>query len=106
MRNTERKRKKKMSKAQCEKIHAKRRAKKRYGVKLNRESYEELCNKISKGEANFVAQQTNTRSIYDVEYVDNSGDSHLMRAVYRKAKENENRGLINTFLEPWMEGLE
>lgn len=47
--------------------HAKVRAYERYGIRLNRESYRELCGQIKRGASEFVSKTSNDRSVHRVE---------------------------------------
>lgn len=47
--------------------HAKQRATERYGVRVNRAKFHELCNKIKSGKARYIRKATNTRIICEVD---------------------------------------
>jgi hypothetical protein len=50
--------------------HAKKRAEERYGLSLNKEARHEIVGKIQANEAEFVAKQSNNRSLWRVNYQD------------------------------------
>jgi predicted HTH domain antitoxin len=71
-----------------ERVHAKRRAKERYGIELNASSYEEINNIIRTGNAKLLKKQSLTRKLYEVRY-----RGILLKVAYDKA-----RGQVVTFL--------
>lgn len=73
-----------MNKKQSQRIHAKRRAKERYGVELNSKDLKSLVTKIQKGDAEFVRKISLTRSVFIVDG---------RKVVYDKLRKN-----IATFL--------
>jgi hypothetical protein len=72
-------------KAQCQVIHAKRRALERYGLSLNRKSYGELVKIIQSGKALFLERQSNRISIFSLTYQEKQlkcvYDSHRHKIV-------------------------
>lgn len=84
---------KKMTKGMSDAVHAKRRARQRYNINLNRHDYNLLCDKIRNGKATYLEKQSNTISHWLVNYVDENGKETTLKAVYSK-----NTGKIRTFL--------
>lgn len=78
-------------------LHAKKRAKERFGFELNRDKHRDIVSMIQGNSAKFVEKQSNRVSVWDVEY-----HGILMRVVYDKS-----RGQIITllhkdgYLSPW-----
>src|SRR5271157_4892951 len=62
-------------------MHAKKRAEQRYGVELNHEDRLNVVKLIQSGEADFVAKQSNTRSLFKVDYEGSS-----LNVVYDKVR--------------------
>ena len=62
-------------------MHAKKRARQRAGVDLNHDDRRNIVKMIQSGEADFVAKQSNTRSLFKVDYEDTS-----LNVVYDKAR--------------------
>jgi hypothetical protein len=58
--------KRKLTKAQSQRAHAKRRAEERYGLSLNRNGQDEIVRKIQYGEAELVERQSNRVTIWKV----------------------------------------
>jgi hypothetical protein len=56
--------KKKPTKAQSQRAHAKRRAEERYGLTLNRKDFEEVVQTIQRGGAKFLERQSRRVSIW------------------------------------------
>ncbi len=63
-------------------MHAKKRAEQRAGVSLNHEDRLNVVKMIQSGEADFVAKQSNTRSLFKVDYEGSS-----LNVVYDKARQ-------------------
>lgn len=61
--------------------HAKKRAEERYGLDLNKQARHEIVNMIQTNQAEFVAKQSNTRTLWRVNYQDQS-----LNVVYDKAR--------------------
>ena len=61
--------------------HAKRRAEERYGINLNKEARHEIVQAIQSNRAEFVAKQSNNRSLWKVSYQDES-----LNVVYDKQR--------------------
>lgn len=61
--------------------HAKKRAEERYGLNLNKEARREIVSKIQANQAEFVGKQSNNRSLWRVQYRDQS-----LNVVYDKAR--------------------
>lgn len=61
--------------------HAKKRAAERYNLDLNRDARQEIVRKIQHNEAEFVAKQSNNRSLWRVDYQNES-----LNVVYDKAR--------------------
>ena len=61
--------------------HAKKRAEERYGLNLNKEARHEIVSMIQQNQAEFVGKQSNTRSLWRVNYQDQS-----LNVVYDKAR--------------------
>lgn len=61
--------------------HAKKRAGERYGLNLNKHARHEIVQMIQKNEAEFIGKQSNTRSLWRVNYQDQS-----LNVVYDKAR--------------------
>jgi hypothetical protein len=61
--------------------HAKKRAEERYGLNLNKEARHEIVSMIQTNQAEFVGKQSNTRSLWRVNYQDQS-----LNVVYDKAR--------------------
>ena len=61
--------------------HAKKRAEERYGLNLNKEARHEIVSLIQSNQAEFVGKQSNTRSLWRVQYQDQS-----LNVVYDKAR--------------------
>jgi hypothetical protein len=61
--------------------HAKRRAEERYGLNLNKEARHEIVSMIQQNQAEFVGKQSNTRSLWRVNYQEQS-----LNVVYDKAR--------------------
>lgn len=62
-------------------MHAKKRAEERYGVSLNSEDRRDIVKMIQNGEADFVAKQSNTRSLFKVDF-----EGSPLNVVYDKAR--------------------
>lgn len=71
------------SKLLNQRIHAKRRAEERFGLKLNRDDYRELVLKIRGGKAEFLGRESLRLTHWAVEW---SGQS--MHAVYDSKRHN------------------
>ena len=69
-------------------IHAKNRAKERFGIDMNADVHREIVDIIQKNKAKFVQRQSNRVTIWDVDY-----RYYKLRVVYDK-----NRGQVVTFL--------
>jgi hypothetical protein len=61
--------------------HAKRRAEERYGLNLNKEARHEIVSMIQSNQAEFIGKQSNNRSLWRVQYHDQS-----LNVVYDKAR--------------------
>jgi len=61
--------------------HAKRRAEERYGLVINKDARHEIVGMIQSNQASFVGKQSNTRSLWRVQYHDQS-----LNVVYDKAR--------------------
>jgi len=61
--------------------HAKKRAEERYGLNLNHQDRAAIVNMIQTNEAEFVAKQSNNRTLWRVPYQDQS-----LNVVYDKAR--------------------
>lgn len=61
--------------------HAKKRAEERYGLNLNKEARHEIVQRIQANQAEFVGKQSNNRSLWRVQYQDQS-----LNVVYDKAR--------------------
>src|SRR5271157_4198318 len=61
--------------------HAKKRAEERYGLNLNKEARHEIVSLIQTNQAEFVGKQSNNRSLWRVNYQDQS-----LNVVYDKAR--------------------
>lgn len=61
--------------------HAKRRAEERYGLNLNKEARHEIVQMIQSNKAEFVGKQSNNRTLWRVQYQDQS-----LNVVYDKAR--------------------
>lgn len=70
------------------KLHAKRRARERYGVSLNRFDIAAMVAMIKNNQATFLRRQSNTRTVYEIPYMD-----RMWIAVY-----STTAGTILTFL--------
>jgi hypothetical protein len=68
--------------------HARRRARERYGLDLQDHEVRGLANRIKRGAARFIAKQSNTKSIFEIDAF-----GKTLPVVYNKAK-----GVIATFL--------
>jgi hypothetical protein len=61
--------------------HAKKRAEERYGLNLNKAARHEIVQMIQKNEAEFVGKESNNRTLWRVQYQDQS-----LNVVYDKAR--------------------
>src|SRR5271156_5148513 len=61
--------------------HAKLRAEERYGLNLNKEARNEIVNLIQTNQAEFVGKQSNTRTLWRVNY-----QAQSLNVVYDKAR--------------------
>lgn len=61
--------------------HAKQRAGERYGLNLNKEARHEIVSLIQTNQAEFVGKQSNTRTLWRVQYQEQS-----LNVVYDKAR--------------------
>jgi hypothetical protein len=61
----------------CQDLHARRRAKERFGLVFESKDQQKITKKIQAGEAYFIKQQSDRISIYDVKY-----NGSLIRIVY------------------------
>ena len=61
--------------------HAKKRAEERYGLNLNKEARHEIVSMIQTNQAEFVGKQSNNRSLWRVNYQNQS-----LNVVYDKAR--------------------
>lgn len=61
--------------------HAKKRAEERYGISLNKEARHEIVGMIQSNRAEFIGKQSNNRSLWRVQYQDQS-----LNVVYDKAR--------------------
>ena len=61
--------------------HAKKRAEERYGLNLNKEARHEIVSMIQSNQAEFVGKQSNTRTLWRVNYQEQS-----LNVVYDKAR--------------------
>ncbi|KKM06927.1 hypothetical protein LCGC14_1739070 [marine sediment metagenome] len=55
-----------MNKKNSQRVHARRRAKLRYGIKLSRQRVQEIIKKIQRGRSKFVKRTSNTKSVFYV----------------------------------------
>lgn len=78
------------NKADCQRIHATKRAKERFDLDLNSKDYDQLVNMIQKGKAKFLRKQSNRVSLFNVNFKEQDMD-----IVYDK-----NRKTVVTFLYP------
>jgi hypothetical protein len=62
-------------------VHAKKRAEERYGVSLNKEARREIVQLIQTNQAKFVGKQSNTRTLWQVNY-----QNQNFNVVYDKAR--------------------
>ena len=85
-----RKKKKKAadSKTKGQRIHAKKRASERYGLKINREIIKQCIQMIQNGEAKFLCKSSNTRTLFELTL-----EGKRVKVVYDKVRKN-----IATFL--------
>lgn len=79
-----------MSKAKNQRIHAKRRAEQRFGLTLSRADLNELVRQIQRGEAEFLARESNRVSRFRVRVRGASAE-----VIYDKQRKN-----IVTFFPP------
>lgn len=72
-----------MSKKTPQKLnaHAKQRAEERYNLNLNKQARHEIVQMIQTNQAEFVGKESNTRSLWRVQYQDQS-----LNVVYDKAR--------------------
>jgi len=82
--------KKKLSKKECQQIHAKKRCYERYGIRLSKELKEYIIKNIQFGKSKIVVQQSERISIYDVNW-----NNIIFRTVF-----DRKRNTIVTFLDP------
>lgn len=61
--------------------HAKQRAEERYGLNLNKEARHEIVQMIQTNQAEFVGKESNTRTLWRVQYQEQS-----LNVVYDKAR--------------------
>lgn len=61
--------------------HAKKRAEERYGLSLNHDQRREIVDMIQSQQAEFIGKQSNTRSLWRVQFQDQS-----LNVVYDKAR--------------------
>ena len=61
--------------------HAKQRAEERYGLNLNKQARHEIVQMIQTNQAEFVGKESNTRTLWRVQYQDQS-----LNVVYDKAR--------------------
>ena len=61
--------------------HAKQRAEERYGLNLNKEARHEIVQMIQTNQAEFVGKESNSRTLWRVQYQDQS-----LNVVYDKAR--------------------
>jgi len=80
----------KTSKAKCQRIHAKNRASRRYGLKLNRFDRKAIVSQIRNGDCKLVEKQSNRVSIYNLTY-----NEIPVQVVF-----DHQRGEIVSFLPP------
>ena len=76
------------TKRTCEHLHAKRRAKERYGIEFNRKQHDEIVALIRSGRFILKQEQSARIRIYDIVYMQQD-----MRIVYDKK-----RGQVVSFL--------
>ncbi len=62
-------------------VHAKQRAKERYGINLNKQARHEIVQMIQTNQAEFVGKESNSRTLWRVQYQDQS-----LNVVYDKAR--------------------
>lgn len=68
---------KKLTKASCQRAHAKRRALQRYSLILNRQDLDDIVSKIKSRDAEFVERQSNRVTIWRLSFKET-----LIRVVY------------------------
>ena len=71
----------KMTKAQSERVHFKRRLRERYGMHINRHEYRNIVNRVKSGMSSCILVQSNTRSVHRIPYKDRE-----IIAVYDKQR--------------------
>lgn len=102
----------KVTKALCQRIHAKNRASCRYGIKLNRFDRKSIVQKIRNGDCQLVEKQSNRVFIYNLTYneipiqivfdsqrgeiVSFLPPSNLLRDQYATREQLESLGLLST----------
>lgn len=77
-----------MNKVEAERVHAKRRAKERFGLNLTKDVRDLLRGKIKRGEGTFISRRSRRISIWRISY-----ENIFYRVVYDK-----DRHEIVTFL--------
>ena len=60
---------KKKTLKKCRKIHAIRRFKQRFGIDISSQDYKTIINIIKKREAKFIEKQSNTKTLWQLEYL-------------------------------------
>lgn len=77
---------KKRSKAHCERIHFKKRLHERFGLRINRYEYHDLVNDIKCGRTEFLYSQSNSRSVHRVQF--GLQEKHLRQPLKFKLEGN------------------
>jgi hypothetical protein len=72
-----------MTKLSCERLHCKRRALERFGLRLNRKDLINMVTLIKRGEGKFLKRRSNRVTLWKINYKDND-----MIAVYDKLRNN------------------
>lgn len=62
------KRRKNLTKKQASRVHFKKRARQRYGIKLDSDDVQAIGDMIRRGESQFISKQSNTRTVHKVEF--------------------------------------
>jgi hypothetical protein len=83
---------KKLTKAQAERVHAKKRAKERYNLDLNRFDLREIIQQISLKQAKLLENKTNRLALYQID----------VKGISCKVIYDRQRKQIVTFLRPTM----
>ena len=90
-------RKQQMDKAQSQRAHAKRRARERYGLHINRDLYRELVQRIQLGRARIIERQSNRIAVHLLE---------IDGVQYPVAYDNQRQTIVTFLPQEYMEGRE